>query len=80
MFNHEPVGFTRPASRRLGLDHQRLGWLCSTCGHWLFTHDKKFLRWAYPIMKGSALCYLDMLGNPRITGWSWRPPTHGDHF
>lgn len=58
-----PWGFTSPG--------ESASWGSATCGspwlcqhlwdHYLFTEDKAFLKWAYPIMKGSALFYSDML-------------------
>ena len=37
-------------------------WLCQHLwDHYLFTKDREFLKWAYPIMKGSAQFYSDML-------------------
>ena len=58
-----PWGFTSPG--------EAASWGASTCGgawlcqhlydHYLFTRDEKFLKWAYPILKGSAQFYSDML-------------------
>jgi alpha-L-fucosidase 2 len=58
-----PWGFTSPG--------ESASWGAATCGspwlcqhlwdHYLFTEDRDFLKWAYPIMKGSALFYSDML-------------------
>ncbi|HEX4262892.1 MAG TPA: glycoside hydrolase family 95 protein [Verrucomicrobiae bacterium] len=58
-----PWGFTSPG--------ESASWGSATCGspwlcqhlwdHYLFTEDRDFLKWAYPIMKGSALFYSDML-------------------
>jgi alpha-L-fucosidase 2 len=37
-------------------------WLCQHLwDHYQFTLDRNFLKWAYPIMKGSAQFYADML-------------------
>ena len=37
-------------------------WLCDHLWeHYAYTRDKEFLKWAYPIMKGSAEFFLDML-------------------
>ena len=41
--------------RRFGVAVQHL-W-----DHYLFTQDRTFLQWAYPIMKGAARFYADML-------------------
>ncbi|HWD18337.1 MAG TPA: glycoside hydrolase family 95 protein [Verrucomicrobiae bacterium] len=58
-----PWGFTSPGeSANWGSTTSGSGWLCQHLwDHWLFTHDKQFLAWAYPVMKGAALCYSDML-------------------
>ncbi len=58
-----PWGFTSPGeSASWGATTGGSAWLCQHLwDHWLFTHDKKFLAWAYPIMKGSAQFYADML-------------------
>ena len=58
-----PWGFTSPG--------ESASWGASTCGgawlcqhlydHYLFTRDEKYLKWAYPILKGSAQFYSDML-------------------
>lgn len=58
-----PWGFTSPGeSASWGATTGGSAWLCQHLwDHWLFTHDKKFLAWAYPIMKGSAQFYADLL-------------------
>jgi alpha-L-fucosidase 2 len=58
-----PWGFTAPG--------ETASWGASTCGsawlcqhlydHYLFTRDKNFLKRVYPILKGSAQFYSDML-------------------
>jgi len=58
-----PWGFTSPGeSASWGATTGGSAWLCQHLwDHWLFTRDRKFLAWAYPIMKGSAQFYADML-------------------
>lgn len=58
-----PWGFTAPGeSASWGSANSGSAWLCQHLwDHWLFTHDREFLKWAYPIMKGSAQFYTDML-------------------
>jgi alpha-L-fucosidase 2 len=58
-----PWGFTSPGeSASWGSTVSCSAWLCQHLwDHYLFTGDKKFLAWAYPILKGSALFYDDML-------------------
>ena len=58
-----PWGFTSPGeSASWGAFACGSAWLCQHLyDHYLFTLDRKFLRWSYPIMKGSARFYADML-------------------
>jgi alpha-L-fucosidase 2 len=58
-----PWDFTSPGeSATWGATTGGSAWLCQhVWDHWLFTHDKQFLAWAYPILKGSAQFYADML-------------------
>src|SRR5882762_2903086 len=79
-----PWGFTSPGeSADWGSTTSGSGWLCQHLwDHWLFTHDKKLLRWAYPIMKGSALFYLDMLVEDPAHQWLVVAPANSpeNHF
>jgi alpha-L-fucosidase 2 len=58
-----PWGFTSPGENASwGVSSGGSAWLCQHLwDHWLFTGDRKFLKWAYPIMKGAARFYSDML-------------------
>ena len=58
-----PWGFTSPGEgANWGSTASGSAWLCQHLwDHYQFTRDKQFLRWAYPIMKGSARFYADML-------------------
>jgi alpha-L-fucosidase 2 len=58
-----PWGFTSPGEGATwGAFAGGSAWLCQHLwDHYLFTHDRNFLQWAYPIMKGSAQFYSDML-------------------
>jgi alpha-L-fucosidase 2 len=58
-----PWGFTSPGeSASWGATTGGSAWLCQHLwDHWLFTRDRKFLAWAYPILKGSAQFYADLL-------------------
>jgi len=58
-----PWGFTAPGEgASWGSTSSGSAWLCQHLwDHYLFTRDKVFLKWAYPIMKGSARFYADML-------------------
>ena len=58
-----PWGFTSPGEgASWGATTGGSAWLCQHLwDHYLFTLDRDFLRWAYPIMKGSARFYADLL-------------------
>jgi alpha-L-fucosidase 2 len=58
-----PWGFTAPGEGAAwGSTTTGSAWLCQHLwDHYLFTRDRKFLAWAYPILKGSAQFYADML-------------------
>ena len=58
-----PWGFTSPGeSASWGASTCGSAWLCQHLwDHYLFTRDTNFLAWAYPIMKGSAQFFSDML-------------------
>ncbi|HEY1489454.1 MAG TPA: glycoside hydrolase family 95 protein [Verrucomicrobiae bacterium] len=58
-----PWGFTSPGEgASWGAFSGGSAWLCQHLwDHYQFTQDKKFLQWAYPILKGSAQFYADLL-------------------
>lgn len=58
-----PWGFTSPGeSASWGAFACGSAWLCQHLwDHWLFTRDTHFLQWAYPILKGAAQFYSDLL-------------------
>jgi len=58
-----PWGFTSPGeSANWGSFSGGSAWLCQHLwDHYLFTQDRNFLQWAYPILKGSAQFYADLL-------------------
>lgn len=75
-----PWGFTAPGeSASWGATVSGSAWLCQHLWeHYAYTLDREFLAWAYPIMKESALFYLDnLLEEPRqqwlVTGPSNSP-------
>lgn len=52
-------------------------WLCQHLwDHYLFTRDREFLAWAYPILKGSAQFYSDMLMEEPQHGWLVTAPSN----
>jgi alpha-L-fucosidase 2 len=79
-----PWGFTSPGeSASWGAFSGGSAWLCQHLyDHYLFTGDKKFLQWAYPIMKGSALFYTDMLIEEPKHHWLVMVPANSpeNHF
>lgn len=58
-----PWGFTSPGeSASWGATVSGSAWLCQHLWeHYAYTLDRKFLKWAYPILKESSLFYLDNL-------------------
>jgi len=58
-----PWGFTSPGElASWGATVSGSAWLCQHLWeHYAFTLDRKFLRWAYPILKESSIFYLDNL-------------------
>jgi alpha-L-fucosidase 2 len=79
-----PWGFTSPGeSASWGAANSGSAWLCQHLwDHWLFTHDKKFLAWAYPILKGSAQFYSDLLMEEPTHKWLVVAPANSpeNHF
>ena len=71
-------GFTAPGERASwGSTVSGSAWLCEHLWeHYAFTEDKQYLRWAYPIMKGSAQFYLDMLITEPAHGWLVTAPSN----
>jgi alpha-L-fucosidase 2 len=58
-----PWGFTAPGESAVwGATVSGSAWLCQHLWeHYAFTGDRAFLEWAYPVLKGSCLFYLDNL-------------------
>jgi alpha-L-fucosidase 2 len=79
-----PWGFTSPGeSASWGAFSGGSAWLCQHLyDHYLFTRDRKFLKWAYPIMKGAALFYSDMLIEEPTHHWLVVAPANSpeNHF
>jgi alpha-L-fucosidase 2 len=73
-----PWGFTSPGeSASWGSTVSCSAWLCQHLwDHYLFTGDRKFLAWAYPILKGAALFYLDVLVEEPKHGWLVTAPSN----
>ena len=63
-------GYTAPGEgANWGLFPSASGWLSQHLWeHYAFTGDRKYLKWAYPVMKASAEFYLDYLFEDPKTG------------
>jgi alpha-L-fucosidase 2 len=66
-----PWGFTSPGElASWGATTTGSAWICQHIReHYLFTQDRRFLRWAYPLLKGSARFYADILVEEPRRGW-----------
>ncbi|MGH8020459.1 MAG: glycoside hydrolase family 95 protein [Opitutaceae bacterium] len=73
-----PWGFTSPGeSASWGSTVSCSAWLCQHLwDHYLFTRDKEFLEWAYPVFRDSALFYVDMLIEEPSHGWLVTAPSN----
>lgn len=73
-----PWGFTSPGeAASWGATTTGSAWLCQHLwDHYLFTGDRDFLKWAYPIIKGSAQFYRDMLIKEPRHGWLVTAPSN----
>ena len=71
-------GFTAPGeSASWGATASDSAWLCHNLwDHWLFTHDKKYLREIYPVLRGSAEFYCDMLIEYPTNNWLVTAPAN----
>jgi alpha-L-fucosidase 2 len=79
-----PWGFTAPGEQASwGAANSGSAWLCQHLyDHYLFTRDRRFLLWAYPILKGSARFYADMLIEEPTGHWLVVAPANSpeNHF
>jgi alpha-L-fucosidase 2 len=73
-----PWGFTAPGEHAAwGATVSGAAWLCQHLWeHYAFTKDREFLAWAYPIMKGAALFYSDLLIEEPKHGWLVTAPSN----
>ena len=71
-------GFTSPGeSASWGATTTGSAWLCQHLwDHYLFTGNREFLAWAYPILKGSAQFYTDMLIEEPTHRWLVTAPSN----
>jgi len=70
-------GFTEPGEEASwGISKAGSGWLCNNLWqHFEFTGDREYLREIYPVLKGAALFYNDMLVPDKATGWLVTSPS-----
>lgn len=70
-------GFTEPGEgASWGITKVGSGWLCNNLWqHYDFTGDKQYLKEIYPVLKGAALFYSDMLVSDKRTGWLVTSPS-----
>jgi alpha-L-fucosidase 2 len=73
-----PWGFTSPGEGAdWGATTTGSAWLCQHLwDHYLFTGDREFLRHAYPLLKGSAEFYADMLIEEPTHHWLVTAPSN----
>lgn len=73
-----PWAFTAPGeSASWGSTCTGSGWLCQHLWeHWVYTQDRNYLKRVYPILKGSAECYLSMLTTDPKHGWLVTGPSN----
>ena len=73
-----PWGFTSPGeSASWGATVSGSAWLCEHLWEaYAFSGDPQYLRWAYPILKGSALFYLDNLIEEPTQRWLVTGPSN----
>jgi alpha-L-fucosidase 2 len=73
-----PWGFTSPGENASwGATTSGSAWLCQHLWtHYAYTLDEKFLREAYPILKGCAEFYLDLLIEEPKHGWLVTAPAN----
>ncbi len=71
-------GFTSPGeSASWGATASDSAWLCQNLWeHWLFTGDKNYLRRIYPLLRGSAEFYSDMLIEEPTHHWLVTAPAN----
>ena len=73
-----PWGFTAPGeAASWGSATSGSAWLCQHLwDHWLFTGDQKFLARIYPVLKGSAQFYSDLLIEEPKNQWLVTAPSN----
>ena len=71
-------GFTAPGEHAAwGATTSGSAWLCEHLWeHYAYTMDQAYLAWAYPVMKGSARFYADLLIEEPKHGWLVTAPAN----
>jgi alpha-L-fucosidase 2 len=71
-------GYTSPGEgASWGSTVSAAGWMCQHLWqHYEFTGNREYLKWAYPIMKGCAEFYLDILIKEPQHGWLVTAPSN----
>lgn len=72
-----PWGFTSPSEGpSWGATNTSAAWLCAHLwAHWLYQPDRKYLEEIYPVMRGAALFFADMLVRDPRSGRLVTAPT-----
>jgi alpha-L-fucosidase 2 len=72
-----PWMFTEPGeSASWGITKSGSGWLCNNLwDHYVYSNDLNYLKKIYPVLKGSALFYSDILTKDPETGWLVTAPS-----
>ena len=72
-----PWHFTEPGeSASWGATKSGSGWICNNLWqHYAYTEDTAYLRKIYPVLKGAAIFYHDMLIRDPATGWLVTSPS-----
>ena len=73
-----PWSYTSPGEHASwGATVSGSAWLCQHLWeHFAYTNDRDYLAWAYPIMRGAALFYLDMLVEEPDRHWLVTAPSN----
>lgn len=72
-----PWMFTEPGeSASWGITKSGSGWLCNNLwDHYVYSNDLSYLKKIYPVLKGSALFYADILIKDPESGWLVTAPS-----
>jgi len=73
-----PWAFTAPGeSASWGSTCTGSGWLCEHLWeHWIYSHDRAYLKRVYPILKGASECFGSMLLEEPKHGWLVTGPSN----